>query len=92
MRIFRQNFFVLYHKRLHEEIDPEVERHCRSFCRDSYREVLRLQIFMAENDIPITYTDTISLSELNYLFEVLNDYLKEKNDSIEKMAKEMNKG
>ena len=47
---------------------------------------------MAENDIPITYTDTISLSELNYLFEVLNDYLKEKNDSIEKMAKEMNKG
>ena len=43
---------------------------------------------MAENDIPFTYTDTISLSELMFLFGVLKDYQKEKNDSLENISKD----
>lgn len=38
---------------------------------------------MAENDIPFTYTDTISLSELTFLFNTLKDYLNEKNKALE---------
>ena len=61
------------------------DKYCLAFNRTNYREVIRLQIYLAENNIPFTYTDTISISELEYLFKILNEYLKEKNDSLEKV-------
>jgi hypothetical protein len=73
-------------------MSAEAERQCILFNRDSYRETIRLQIFMAENDIPITYTDTISLSELTFLVTTMKDYLKEKGAALNDAAKELNKG
>lgn len=88
--IFRLNFFVLYNRLRKAKIEKEVELYCLSFCRNSYKEVLRLQIFMADNKIPFTYTDTISLSELNFLYTTLCDYLDEKNSSLEKLTENAN--
>lgn len=45
---------------------------------------------MADNKIPFTYTDTISLSELNFLYTTLCDYLDEKNASLEKLTENAN--
>lgn len=67
-------------------------RQCLNYCRDSFKETVRLQLYMAENGVPITYTDTISLSELSYLFGITKEYQKEKNDSLDKMTQELNKG
>lgn len=66
-------------------MDEVAERYCLTFCRNSHKEVIRLQIYLAENNIPFTYTDNISISELTYLYSILNEYLKEKNDSLEKV-------
>lgn len=88
MRIFRQSSFVLFSKHYRVEIDPAVEKQALQFNRNSYKETIQLQIFFAENHIPFTYTDTISLSELSYLYSILNEYLKEKNDSLERINNE----
>lgn len=85
MCIFHLNFFVLFNKLFGIPIDEKAEKYCLVFNRTNYREVIRLQIYLAENNIPFTYTDTISISELEYLFKILNEYLKEKNDSLEKV-------
>ena len=45
---------------------------------------------MADNKIPFTYTDTISLSELNFLYTSLCEYLDEKNSSLEKLTENVN--
>ena len=34
------------------------------------------EIFLADNNIPFAYSDTISISELFYLFNTLTEYLK----------------
>lgn len=83
--IFRQSSFVLFNKLHHLPIAQDVERYCLQYCRASNKEVLRLQIYLSENNIPITYTDTISLSEMTYLYSVLSDYLKEKEDSLDRV-------
>jgi len=88
MCIFHLNFFVLFNKLFNIEIDPETAKQCAIYCRTVNREVIRTQIFLADNNIPFSYTDTLSLSELNYLFNILNEYLKEKNDSLEKINTE----
>ena len=46
---------------------------------------------MADNSVPFTYTDTISLSELTFLYNTLNEYIKEKNDSLDELMQD-NKG
>lgn len=85
MRIFRQSFFVLYSKLKHIEVEPDIERQALQYNRKSHKEIIQLQIFLAENHIPFTYTDTISLSELSYVYSILTEYLKEKNDALEKI-------
>ena len=67
------------------DIEKELERQCLLYCRTSNKEIIRTQIFLSDNNIPFMYTDTISLSELFYLYNVLTEYLKEKNDSLEKI-------
>lgn len=59
--------------------------HCMRFCRNSNKELIRTQIFLADNNIPFAYSDTISISELFYLFNTLTEYLKEKNEALEKI-------
>ena len=88
MRIFRQNFFVLYSKLKNIKISKQEETQALNYNRTSYKEILRLQIFLAENNISFIYTDTLSLSELIYLYSTLNEYLKEKNDAFEKIKNE----
>ena len=85
MCIFHLSSFVLYSKLFNIKVEPEVEKQCLIFNRNANKEVVRTQIFLSDNNIPFSYTDTISLSELYYLFTTLNEYLKEKNDSLEKI-------
>lgn len=47
-----------------------------------YQDKLRIQIFLADHDIPMSYTDTISNSELYFLFDTMTDYIKEKNQAM----------
>ena len=85
MCIFHRNFFVLYNKLHNKTIDTNVEKYCLMYCRNSHKELIRYQIYLAENNIPFSYSDNISISELQYLLNILQEYLKEKNDSLEKV-------
>lgn len=94
--IFRLNFFVLYNKLTSPiinknviEISQDIERQCRMFCKNSYTETIKVQIALADSKIPFTYTDTISLSELDFLYSSVNEYLKEKNETLEKAFEEL---
>ena len=87
--IFRQNFFVLYNKLHNIEIPKETELQCRLFCKNSYKEVINVQIALTDSKIPFTYTDTISLSELDFLYSSVNEYIEKKNSLLEKSFEEL---
>jgi len=70
-------------------VDPEIKKQCLIYARNSYKELIKTQIFLADNKISFTYTDNISVSELLYLLESLGDYLKEKNKDINSDLEEL---
>jgi len=70
-------------------IDEETKRYCLRYSRNSYKEIINAQIFLADNKISFTYTDSISISELLYLLESLKDYIKEKNKDITQGLEEL---
>lgn len=51
------------------------------YCYQSYRDTLMVQCYLAENNIPIFYTDTISLSEVNFLLGVVKEIIERKNQA-----------
>lgn len=55
----------------------------RSYLFQSYKETLRLQIWLSDYGIPFSYTDTLSQSELKFLFDTDVEYVKEKNDAAQ---------
>lgn len=45
-----------------------------------------MQVYLADNsNIPMSYTDGLSISELEYLLDVTSEYLKEKNEAQTKV-------
>lgn len=45
-----------------------------------------MQIYLSDNgNIPMSYTDHISISELEYLMDVTSEYIKEKNEAQSKV-------
>lgn len=50
-----------------------------NYCYRSYKDTLSVQVYLADNNIPMSYTDTISLSELDFLLNTVSDYVQEKN-------------
>jgi hypothetical protein len=79
----------LYNKLHNIEIPEETELQCRLFCKNSYKEVINVQIALADSKIPFTYTDTISLSELDFLYSSVNEYIEKKNSLLEKSFEEL---
>lgn len=41
------------------------------YLRNSYREILKAQVFLADHNIFMDYTDTLSFSELDFLLDVV---------------------
>lgn len=52
------------------------------YCYESYRDLLRLQFYFADNNVSMNYTDTISPAELVFMSEVLGDFIDEKNKKM----------
>lgn len=56
-----------------------------AYCKSAYRETLRIQIYLADNNISMEYTDKLSLAELDFLFNTTKDYLEEKYKDLPKL-------
>lgn len=52
------------------------------YCYESYKDLLRLQFYFADNHVSMEYTNTVSPAELVFMSEVLGDYIEEKNKAI----------
>lgn len=87
--MFHQTSFVLYNKLHGIKTDEDIEKFCLMYARNSYKEIINIQIFLADYKISFAYTDTISVSELLYLLESVKDYLKEKNKDITSSLEEL---
>lgn len=52
------------------------------YCYESYRDLVKLQIYFADNNISMEYTDSKSPAELIFMQEILGDYIDEKNKRL----------
>jgi hypothetical protein len=52
------------------------------YCYESYRDLVRLQFYFADNNVSMEYTNTVSPAELIFMSEILGDFIEEKNRSI----------
>ncbi len=59
-----------------------------TYTSERYKEIIRMQIYLADNNIPFEYSDKLSLAELQYIFGILNEYLNEKNREIDRQISE----
>jgi len=78
----------LYSKLYHYEVDEEVLKRYMTYTSERYKEIIRMQIYLADNNIPFEYSDKLSLAELQYIFGILNEYLNEKNREIDRQISE----
>ena len=62
-------------------MDEETRKTLQKYTYNSYKELIRLQIYLADSNIQFSYTDTISPAELIFLSDSVSDYLKEKNNA-----------
>ena len=61
-------------------MNDEIVKILQKYTYNSYKELVRLQIYLADNNIQFSYTDTLSPAELSFLADSVSDYLKEKNN------------
>lgn len=67
-------------------MDQRVVQEARNYCRSAYRDLLRSQVYLSDiGTIPMSYTDKLSISELDYLLDVTNEYIKDKNEAQNKV-------
>ena len=78
----------MYSKLYHYEVDEEVLKRYMTYTSERYKEIIRMQIYLADNNIPFEYSDKLSLAELQYIFGILNEYLNEKNREIDRQISE----
>ena len=62
-------------------MDDATLKAFRRYTSNCYTEIIRLQIYLADNNISFSYTDTVSPAELSFLAESVSDYLKEKSQA-----------
>lgn len=59
---------------------PEEFMICKKYLYNSYEHTITIQIYLADNSIPFSYTDEISFSELRFIFDQLKDYVEKKKE------------
>ena len=72
--------FFLYSRLYKLSTTKEADLEASKYCFNSYKDLLTYQIYLSDIvNISMSYTDTISISELIFLYETTIDYIKEKN-------------
>ena len=64
------------------KLDEKDRRIYDKYCYESYRDLLRLQFYFADNHVDMEYTDLVSPAELVFMAEVLGDFIDEKNKKM----------
>lgn len=65
-------------------MDDETKRFIDKYRYNSYKDTLRIQVYLSDNSIDMEYTDKISMSELEFLFSTTIEYIKQKNEAATK--------
>lgn len=60
-------------------MDAETRKIANAYCYNSYHDTILTQLYLAEQHIPFSYTDTISVSEVKFILNVVHEYIEEKN-------------
>lgn len=60
-------------------MSDNVLKTANTYLYNSYRDTLKAQVFLADHNIFMDYTDTLSLSELDFLLDVVQEIDKMKN-------------
>lgn len=60
-------------------MNQETLRQVNSYCYSSYRDTIMVQAFLADHNIPFSYTDTISNSEVRFILDVVREIDEKKN-------------
>ena len=64
-------------------MDEEVYKRAIHYCVESYQETIDVQLFLAnEGSVPLTYSDSISFSEMHYIFERVKNMLEQKQEAL----------
>lgn len=60
-------------------INREEELVYKKYLYKSYEDTIVIQIYLADNNLPLSYTDSLSFSELHFIYNQVKEFVKEKN-------------